>query len=492
VKYQLKRKIYSIVGNTPEVLAYGMAKYSRSNLSLERSVTELSKQKTEDFLNTFYFQYGHSSIADLAHVAIAIENISIWSAMIIVDEQLWDGQERSTRYQDFKKTKYHIPNGVVESYNVIADGMFSKYEELTEKVKLALMEKYPCPNDMEIDSYGRTLKARAFDVSRYWLPLCTRTSLGQITNARTLEKQISRLLSHDLPEIKEIAQEMKDAVVTNEPINFLLERTNQLGIVNLEEIIKTGPLLPTLAKYTRQNAQLIMTKQKLKIIADDILNGIEPEIIYGVELHHFKDPLNHACTSLLYSASKLSYKQIMNVVLNLTENNKKEILDVAFQFRGRHDAWLRELQSSPLIFDITMDIGSFRDLNRHRKVSKILQEPDIIYGYEVPQVLVELNMEAEFKNEMNIHFKDIERLKASWSQLESGYLLPLGANCRSLHQMDLQQAAYLIELRTGSAGHFSYREIAYQMFEKLNIDFPEFTKYIRVTNPREIYDPFNR
>jgi hypothetical protein len=52
---------------------------------------------------------------------------------------------------------------------------------------------------MKPEAYERTLKARAFDVARYLLPLATNTSLGQIVNARTLETQVSRLLSTPPP-----------------------------------------------------------------------------------------------------------------------------------------------------------------------------------------------------------------------------------------------------------------------------------------------------
>ena len=59
-------EVYAIHGAEPEVLAYAMAKYSRSALTLRESLLEISTQKAEQFLNTFYFQYGHRSIADLA------------------------------------------------------------------------------------------------------------------------------------------------------------------------------------------------------------------------------------------------------------------------------------------------------------------------------------------------------------------------------------------------------------------------------------------
>src|SRR5260370_10231977 len=70
---------------------------------------EIAQQKAEKFLNTFDFQYGPRSIADLAHIALAIERLSILAAIVVADEQRWDGQERSTRYQDFRKSGYYTP-----------------------------------------------------------------------------------------------------------------------------------------------------------------------------------------------------------------------------------------------------------------------------------------------------------------------------------------------------------------------------------------------
>src|SRR5450432_610253 len=103
-------EVYAVYGVEPEIQAYAMAKYSRSALSMKESLREISQQKAEKFLNTFYFQYGHRSIADLAHIALAIERLSILAAIAVADEQRWDGQERSTRYQDFKKSGCYAPD----------------------------------------------------------------------------------------------------------------------------------------------------------------------------------------------------------------------------------------------------------------------------------------------------------------------------------------------------------------------------------------------
>src|SRR5437899_8685709 len=108
--HQTATNVFAVYGAEPEVQAYAMAKYSRSALSMKESLKELNEQKAEKFLNTFYFQYGHRSIADLAHVAMAIEKLSLLAAIALVDEQRWDGQERSTRYQDYKKASYYVPD----------------------------------------------------------------------------------------------------------------------------------------------------------------------------------------------------------------------------------------------------------------------------------------------------------------------------------------------------------------------------------------------
>ena len=46
-------EVFAVHGADPEVLAYAMAKYSRSALSMRESLAEISHQRAEQFLNTF-------------------------------------------------------------------------------------------------------------------------------------------------------------------------------------------------------------------------------------------------------------------------------------------------------------------------------------------------------------------------------------------------------------------------------------------------------
>src|ERR1700749_219700 len=146
--------VYAVHGADPEVLAYAMAKYSRSSLSMKESLREISSQRAEQFLNTFYFQYGHRSIADLAHVAFAIERLSLLAAIVLVDEQRWDGQERSTRYQNFMKSGWYLPEfgagaAAGKVFTEAIDALFAEYHSTTETMFAYLKGQIARPAEMK-------------------------------------------------------------------------------------------------------------------------------------------------------------------------------------------------------------------------------------------------------------------------------------------------------------------------------------------------------
>jgi thymidylate synthase ThyX len=62
------------------------------------------------------------------------------------------------------------------------------------------------------------------------------------------------------------------------------------------------------------------------------------------------------------------------------------------------------------------------------------------------------------------------------------YLLPLATRIRSLFKMDFAEAQYISELRSGPAGHFSYRRVAWEMYLCLERQHPSLARHIRVTD----------
>src|SRR5437868_14115164 len=259
--------VFAVHGVEPEVQAYAMAKYSRSALSMKESLKEISEQKAEQFLNTFYFQYGHRSIADLAHIPMAIERLSILAAIALVDEQRWDGQERSTRYQNFKKSGFYTPEFANSEdrdlYVETVKFLFAEYEAISDEMARYLATQVAKPDDMTQEAYQRTLRARAFDISRYLLPLATNTSLGQIVNARTLETQISRPLTHTHAEIRQLGEALKQAARSasynvNEAayrklVDEIAAQNPALADRAREVLLKDVRVAPTLVKYAEAN-----------------------------------------------------------------------------------------------------------------------------------------------------------------------------------------------------------------------------------------------
>jgi len=99
----------------------------------------------------------HRSIADLAHIALAVERLSILAAIELADEQRWDGQERSTRYQDFKKSGYYTPDFGADDearklYRETLDFLFAEYEGLSAHIDATPDQHHPKPAEDEAGS----------------------------------------------------------------------------------------------------------------------------------------------------------------------------------------------------------------------------------------------------------------------------------------------------------------------------------------------------
>ncbi|HZI55448.1 MAG TPA: FAD-dependent thymidylate synthase [Verrucomicrobiae bacterium] len=499
--------VFAVHGVEPEVQAYAMAKYSRSALSMKESLKEISEQKAEQFLNTFYFQYGHRSIADLAHLAFAIEKLSILAAIVLVDEQRWDGQERSTRYQNFKKSGYFIPDfggdaAFRAEYCVTVDFLFAEYDAFTQEMLRYYIEKTPRPEGMAEDAYTRTLRARAFDNSRYLLPLATNTSLGQIVNARTLETQIARLLSSPYAEVRHLGALLKDAArdaaynVQSESLRALVEEIKtanpELGAKAEQQLLRPTRVAPTLVKYANANEYESKTRSELEHAAAELMEGVPLQKSPLVDLVE-DGPLEvEIATTLLYSASHHSYRQIQEQVQALTSAQRSEIIDLGMRHRGPYDELLRSFHAGQQFkFDILMDVGGFRDIHRHRRCTQIEQGFTRHHGYDTPPDVVAAGLEPRYTAAMQKVIHACDHMGAAGPNAEL-YLLPMAYRKRTLFKMDFAEALYISELRSGPAGHFSYRSVAYAMYEEVARKHPSLAMYFRVTDVNQPIDLLKR
>ncbi len=476
-------EVYAVHGADPEVLAYAMAKYSRSSLSLKESLREISAQRAEQFLNTFYFEYGHRSIADLAHLAFAVERLSLLAAIVLVDEQRWDGQERSTRYQDFKKGGWYTPRFALDadraSYTGAVEALFAGYAQVTDGVLAQLKEATARPAEMKPEAFERTLRARAFDVARYLLPLAANTSLGQIVNARTLETQVSRLLSHPLAEVRALGEALR-AAASGEAWNPA-------------EGARAVRVAPTLVKYAEPNRYAIETRALMAEAAAALMRETPVAAAPLVDLVDDMDALEvDLAASLLYPACHYPYRQLRDHVAALPAARRDEIVDLGLRERGRHDELLREFTAGQRMrFDILMDIGGFRDMHRHRRCVQLLQGFTGLHGWETPERLGALEplftgaMEAAREAAAGLG----KPLDASPGTVGVGaveearqYLLPLATRTRALFRMDFAEALYIAELRSAPQGHVSYRRVAWEMYQAVARRHPALARHFRVTD----------
>jgi thymidylate synthase ThyX len=503
-------EVYAVYGVEPEIQAYAMAKYSRSSLSMKESLKEISQQKAEKFLNTFYFQYGHRSIADLAHVGLAIEKLSLLAAIAVVDEQRWDGQERSTRYQDFRKSGYFAPAFASAAasalYQKAAGQLFAEYEALSETTFHYLTGRTAKPEQMKQDAYERTLRARAFDVSRYLLPLAANTSLGEIVNARTLETQIAHLLAHRHREVRNLGRLLKQAAVSpahngnQESLASLVEQIRalspELADRAARELLREVRVAPTLVKYADPDSYEIETRRELGQLARKLMGDLPIAPAPMVDLLD-DEPLElELATTLIYEHVHHPYRQTREVLRAAGPATCREIIDLGLRHRGGHDEMARAFAAGQQFrFDILMDIGGFRDLHRHRRCIQIGQGFTTQHGYAVPPEVEASGARPHYETVMQRAQAHVEQMRQSGeneAEETSAYLIPLAFGKRTLFKMDFAEAVYISELRTAAAGHPSYRNAAYAMYEAVARKHPELAKYLRVTDVREPVDLLKR
>ena len=142
--------VYAIHGADPEVLAYAMAKYSRSSLTMKESLAEISSQRAEQFLNTFYFQYGHRSIADLAHIPFAIERLTLLAAIAwLMNSVGTDKSAQPATRTSAAQAGSHPNSEQTPAFTIAVEAMFTGYDRLGAGMLEALKSAIPRPESMK-------------------------------------------------------------------------------------------------------------------------------------------------------------------------------------------------------------------------------------------------------------------------------------------------------------------------------------------------------
>ncbi len=431
----------------------------------------------QKFLESFYFQYGHASIADLGHVVVCLEGISELAATEAEDEQLWDGQARSSRYQDFSKSGFITPAEfdaeAAVVYGETAQKLLDGYKQIHAEMCARLPESLPCPADMKPEAYRRNIAARAFDVARYLLFFGIPTGVGQVTSIRTLERQIRRLKTSEYQELRELAGEIA-AACASAPDCEWDGRTSEA-------------VAPTLARHVEPDEHARKTREDLVQWTTQNLPAAQTGQSGPVELCRILDTPSDMVATLLYPVTDRPFRELYELARSWSPAQRNEVIEVSQASRTRRDELLRNFRSAPYAYDMVIDIGAYRDLHRHRRCQQFRQAFTTKLGFDTPKAVREAGLTGVYEAFVRDAHETFTRLPAPGSH----YLLPLATRSRFLFKMDFAEAEYIARLRSGVKGHFSYREIAWQMKLKMEQVEPELGGLMEATPPW-IEDPLQR
>jgi len=462
----------------PEKSAYALARYSRSPDSIRESLAWVRTHDSQKFLESFYFQYGHASIADLGHTVMCFEGISELAATEIEEEPLWDGQAKSSRYQDFSRSGFVTPPELADddaaAFQQAGEALLAAYTKVQQLAIACLGERLPRPADMKPDAYQRNIAARAFDVARYLLFWAVPTNVGQVTSIRTLEKQIRRLKASEYGELRALADEIAQACAAEPDCRWDLDAPSEA-------------LAPTLARHAEADTHAGDSRHQLRLWAEQNLPPAWAETPERVDLLRPASVPADIVATLLYPVTRHSFRELYEMAAGWSERRRAEVIDVALASRTRRDEILAGFRGGLYAFDMAIDIGAFRDLHRHRRCQKFRQAYSGELGFETPRLVGESGATEIYQSAMRQAFDTLRRLPPPGSH----YLLPFGARSRFLFKMDFAEAEYISRLRSGVKGHFSYREIAWEMKCKMEQLEPELGRLIDATPPW-IEDPLKR
>ncbi len=465
----------------PEKSAYALARYSRSPDSIRASIDWVRTHDSQKFLESFYFQYGHASIADLGHTVTCFEGVSELAATEIEAEPLWDGQAKSSRYQDFSRSGFVTPpeftGADAETYRAAGEALLAAYTELNLRVLDHLTERHPRPEDMKPEAYKRNIAARAFDVARYLLFWGVPTNVGQVTSIRTLEKQIRRWKASEYAEMRALGQELAEACAAPPDCVW-----NSAGA---EE-----PLAPTLARHADADPYAAPSREALALWARQNLparRGVEPG---RVDLLKPTQVAADIAATLLYPVTDRPFRELYEIACEWSAAVRAEVVDAALGSNGsnaRRSEFPMGFRGGLYAYDLTIDIGAYRDLHRHRRCHQFRQAYTGNLGFDTPEAAVHVGAGRHYESAMQAALNALRRLPSPGAE----YLLPFGARSRFLFKMDFAEAEYISRLRSGVKGHFSYREIAWEMKEKMEQVEPELGRLIEATPPW-VEDPLKR
>lgn len=450
----------------PEVTAMLQAYYSRSAMSITKRISELADDDLVSIkakLKQWYIGYNHDSIGDCGNAVVFFEKVSMLFAKALQDNPLYNGQETSTRFMMFSKSSLLLPvlhNGADLGTAIdIQNSWMQFYVDNIDAVIERLQEVLPHSDypEIEHDIWLKSIKARAFDIMRAFLPAGTSTQVSFYGSLRNLRDSLSNLMQHPLVEIALTAKEALVHLAQQYPSAFANDKystdqkewlsTNSLPIFyNFESFVSVLSNYPVLAKNYHDNGGILVYETEIRMAdlkCKKMLTQRKPSIIEN-------------------------YSSVPTYVHDLIESRPQAVVEDGTKFPTKTvpTAFGRFASYS---VQYMLDFGSFRDIQRHRNCKTplpILTDKFGIHPWYLDQ-LQAIDSEI-YKKAVDLIITNTELLasidvSAVTTLLNLQYVHPMGMQVLVDMTVPLDEMFYISELRSSLSVHPTLRPIAIEM-----------------------------
>ena len=430
------RRVYPLSPKelTEEQLAVVFAMTSRRPEPFDEIAEQVSQEKAADFHERWVLGYGHASVAEHAIIHMAVENVSRLACDSLEDNRLASYTEKSSRFQVLPQGYWHLPveleghSALTHLYITTCDYLFETYGAMIDRT-LTHLRAVNKQDEGERDSaYNLRLRREAIDSCRFLLPAATLTNVGVTMNARVMEHAISKLLSSDLREERDLGEELKD---------------------------EGRGITPTLIKYAERSEYIVASREQQAAWSAPLRDGCSDGTDVSL-VHHDPQAEVKLAAALLYRLAGLPYSEVLHRAEGMDPQSRRQVIASCLDKLGPHDPPVRELEVVDYTFELVMDYGAYREFKRHRMQTYVPQPLTVANGYVTPPLLEGAGLAGQFGEAM-------ERVSmAFWQVYESSplvaqYLVTHAHKRRVLSKMNLRECYHLFKLRTQPQAHFSIR-----------------------------------
>ena len=438
----------------------------------------VNSRRARAFFEKWLAAYGDDSIAQMAGAHIFFENITNVATKILEDFRIgFAPLEKSTRYVLFDQKQagryLYFPEPDLLTSKFKADYiknlnmLFGRYSRSIEPLTKYLKKLFPKERDQSDRAYQETIKAKACDVLRAYLPAATLTNVGFFGVGQSLEYVITKCYSHPLSEIRMLAKSAQAEL--KKVIPSLVGRATSLrGRIYQRFVASTERQLESLAqKYAHDEVSPRFDNQSgAQLVEWDI------------------DAEDRIVASLLYKYSTLPYEEIKRKVSALPSAKKLEIIKQAVSKRKvRQHRLVRAFENTYYKFDIVTNFGAYRDLQRHRMMTQERQRLTTELGFDVPLDLKAAKLEKPYLDAAGKIDKLYRQIKKRYPD-QAQYVVMMGNRIRWYQFQNLRELTWEAELRTGRQGHPDYRIIEHQKVEAVKKVHPILVKALKFVNYR--------